>query len=1755
MITRKILNIFIILFTLTLYSCVESGSSGKRKSSGSQTTTQEGTVAGPEDDLDIYWYYDGLKIPGTVTINQDIQTVAYLRGSTVHDYLNTSENYKEKYCLAMSYNVGITNNMLKVRAVPISITNFSTNSVERLFRVDLTEDFVNEKQCDGVVPLYNVSGKQDNITAKRPVYKPQDLCTNCFSTFTSSNTSLYKVVNNTINEFSRVTSQTPITRELNLAINPKNLATDPVANCSNSECNSKGFDCCLDGQCVKDAAVKPNISTASASYIQSQAEIAVDPLNFLKWPEVYFICPNIVRPTPPITTPPDPNEEADKIFQALLKQYNCLEGAKTSDYTSCEPTFDVGSFEAIREDVWDECGCEAVGAERLTKCPDFGLKVIKDSGDVITQVLCDNPPTETGPAPTQYLNVPVSVRSIPHRFYDTTGKRWDDLSEIKIPNVIQEGQTFTYTDQVSKSDPTKTQFSMNAVLGSVNLNLTSAVPAKVLRVEFDQSYVISVNSGYYTPCPQCADDAWFTTFKSKPNSYNGTGLQSSGYTTSRDSYGNNLSNGNYEDTIFGRACWLPPTMIPLTHKKNSNLIAQRSNRLLTQAALYINGYQRDWFGFNQGALIGSFNGVNWFAIGKSRRITSTSEKLYLAVNAPFADLADKTDLLINVVTDQGGGTAPDYDYDPNLAINDARQNQGGSCQENHMCNVDSDCVQKLGWEYRCADIGKHKSYWPIHDLVANEKENDEQESLNFAAIISGGRASSDSRRCVYRGNGSLCLTDKNTITESAELFTCAPNFYCASLTSDSFNTELVRSPSEISNILFGQEANVLGRPKDYLEGSESASLEATLKVQADGTLIVDDSTPKSSTIIDQIAHNTSLYNTIDRNQLGLCRPGKDIAQSTQEEMQTAKDNLGRTDFINQISSCDSSNTTYKNRARACPVFNSIGDYGDPNVDLPHLQNMCGAPALSTIGGEEKSIFFEIESDSLRTLTDLIQPKVAKDACLRKPGAYCQTDLDCGPNKLHAQTALLYDKTHFGGTSAEQKYWQEYLVCGQAQNKPSFTDASFASYDMTQNRCCRETGKTITMYTETSSTKVSPSITDSFGLNANPFRTTASATDDVTPTTLGRYSRYSVVEHDNSASSYAPSIPGTTPTPVFNTPKVEYQTVGHDALITNSRYQWKTMNETAQRTCCGRGWVRKFADGTNDWTKRDRLSINPVDFACLNTKSNLPFVSDPESELDLSSGTYYSEYSRLCAAPADNNGCIQNPIIKSEAFEIIPPSIESGQVLVLSTLPDEDPTSSGTLIQINSLSVDTPYLPTPFSNSAGATDGPFNYLQSSTFGKQSISIVLPAYISAIVDSSNHIKSKGLMYFKTIKVTAGDERTFTLDHESVAYVDRGTGNTLELPVDANLECSSNAPGFWPPVSSWCLQFLNNKVIVKISNTREATANDSASVTALDPSDDFDYGVIEIGFVRQSLINQTAGSNLPTETTASEPGNDLYYLTKLAKLELLGIPQIYFEPVYCNSNREKLVPGIYKDDNATKSMVELNGTAEWFTYPTSPGSQRGYDHIYENGSIGSISAEFDPNNVSIPTSTGARSNISVTHAEGIARAPIWSDNEFMCCLNLGAETDDAGLCCSGFAVDGDTATDPDAKKTCKLPIGTNLHLYFNKFVSGDGMGIDQPAGGLTEDDFVPETGEIQMNNDALGKVRALGAEYCSSGEVRGGAAFGYFYAEPNTGNYYQNGDLEDSTMWSIADSNLDFDEANDTGFVRFLDGFRWNHHVYCK
>ena len=235
------------------------------------------------------------------------------------------------------------------------------------------------------------------------------------------------------------------------------------------------------------------------------------------------------------------------------------------------------------------------------------------------------------------LTVDVAANAAPHRFFrQDNGQAIDDLSQYKGESEA-EGDPFYYFDNLLKTDHySAAPFSINTLTGLFSLALDQALPAKIIHLEPDQSYVITTTKGSYTPCYQCSHDNWFDAFSAHPKSNQGTGLEAVGYTTNRSALGDNFSLGNYEDTIFGQsmldttnhASFWPPKERPI-HP------SQRRARLETQTALYMNGYQRDWYGFNKGALIGSFDGVTWFAIGKSRRVVAKTRKLFLGHQSTF----------------------------------------------------------------------------------------------------------------------------------------------------------------------------------------------------------------------------------------------------------------------------------------------------------------------------------------------------------------------------------------------------------------------------------------------------------------------------------------------------------------------------------------------------------------------------------------------------------------------------------------------------------------------------------------------------------------------------------------------------------------------------------------------------------------------------------------------------------------------------------------------------------------------------------------------------------------------------------------------------------------------------------------------------------------------------------------------------------------------------------------------------------------
>ncbi len=1746
---------------LVLVSCVPSQEAGTSRRS-SAATTETTTTPTPDAPIfnnsgEVFWYSGTSSFDSIITVNEDISTVIYIRGEAIHNFLSNSFdgstlNQNQTYCLVASYTSSGAKNNLRARAVPISITNFQTNSLERLLRIDLPDSSSNTSTCTG--SALNISTTADAgvpVLDAQSAFIPENLCTNCTNTISSTDISLY-LADNGLSVLNRIPESSLNLGELVMRVDTRSSSTDQTGTCSDNACSAKGFDCCLDGQCVNDGTLRPNASTED-EFFQALADVGVNPDNFINWPNIYFVCGT--RPSNPVATPtpfPDAQATANARLQEMIKDFNCLEEGKkdSPDFSGnavCEPSFDQTSFEAVRSKVWAYCGCEADPFPTDPDdpaCPDFGLEAIRDTSGTITAIECFTPIPPALPTPFQNLSLSVNTRSAPHRFFrEDTGESVDDITTLET-TVQVEGVPFQYIDNSSKTDPDCSGdvtglttadciFNLNSILGQFNVALDQARPATVVNLDFDQTYIISTVSGFYTPCPSCAADYWNTSFSPFPGSQQGVGLESNGYQTNRENYGNNTGRGNYEDTHFGRACFLPPTMIPLSHKPSASGVTQRRNRLLTQTALWVNGYQRDWYGFNKGALIGSFDGVEWFAIGKSRRVTSTTGKLFLAINSPFADLADSSDFTVQIVVDQGNSIAPNFDFDPALNPNHEEQNTGATCQYYHQCDTDTDCVTQLGWEYMCVDTNNFRTRWPKFDVEADELVNDEFDNANITRIIQGGLPSGSKKRCVYRGAGAVCKRDytQGLVNNRRKMFACAPNFHCASLDSSEFNNRVARTPNKVTNIVYGMEADILGRPLDYAEANENLP----------------------EVVKENIRYNAELYTT-QTSDLGICRPGRSTSSSDPIGQHEDKDSGGRTDFISQVGVCNAAGTG-NSRVQACPQFENNEEQLTPQGDLilafdpkatdnatKSAQNSCGEEGLYTSGGIQISPFDAIEADPIRFLNSLVTPSIARDACLRRAGEVCHTDLDCGPNRLHRSLAFAQSNVEFGGTDAELQYWQEELVCGQAQAAPLPGADDYYDYDMSKNRCCREVGNGFTMYTQVEYDTAQFSTTnDDLDVTSFPH---------VNKTALGRYSRYASVNavddpaaRSNSTAPYdqAPIVDilsGTLPRP----------------------FQWKTLNDTGSLTCCGGGWIRKFSDGTTNWDDPTRLKVNPLNFKCLNYHQQIPednpaaFFADPDN--------YERDQGRYCLSPLEG-GCsqIEFPDPTSDGT-LTPPRRKSSSTLpaneraitaILDTMPANLPNSGGAKGMLG-LSYNTPFEPIPFSNSVplNDTDPSERYAMFFNFDDYfGVSFYLPSFIG--YDNTEHtVEDGGVNNILSIRFVYYDE----------------DGNQLRTTQPVN-----RTPTI-PLIASPCTINTNPEQDLDRNEfciVQEASGLVFHARADNDPGNTWSFATVEIIYNVQNgrnFVYNDATLPEPAEIEGMFSGNELYYLTKLGRLELLGIPQIVYEPIYCNTNKNELVDGIF---NVTPTRDDFNAIANTMAGANVINNGRPliamYDERYSTPNT-NATARYDINGdgaVDINDDaqysnwdTGSNSftdrnekfvfKTNEANQDLVALPSVFAENDFRCCVKLGEASPEDGKCCSGHR---------DSGGLCKLPNGADLHVYFNKFVSGEGMGEDLPGGGLNEADFIPETGEPKVSSAILTKIRTLGESFCESGEVRGGAAFGYFFPEPNAGTYQhrvQPDNIENARMYSIVDSTRDFDPDSSSGLSPFLSGYRWDHHMYC-
>ena len=1795
-----------LLLMGSLLSCISEPtptSATLNEQSGTVTPGTTPTVDGDNSELtpyqnEINWLDQSLT-SNQVTVTVQNRRSILLVGDEVHAFLTAEDNFNATYCLQVNFQAASSPspNRLRIRLTPTITTSTLTSQVIRSFQVNLDTQVGNEI-CN-INSLENIGGSNVVVLAGDSsfteslsssyfssvdandtpnVFDLADICPSCSRAISSEEIILYKL-NSDSSLLERVETNQINYPNLLLSVN-YNGDSNTVGSCSNTSCQSSGFDCCIEGQCVNEQGViLAGVQANPSGFMSAEREKFTNPIWYRRYPQFYHICP--VAPSPEPSDPSegdseDPVGDAQAALESQILDYECIEELRLNSlsdpfhrnpvnpnvvYTKCLVSDDQTSeslhFENVLTRLYAKCGCEATEtlAESILNCPNYTLNPIfqqdnlGNQTEVIASLECVSSNSVEIPLPFQDLDVILSSKTAPHRLFNTVGAEINPLIELpESGNTTQEGREFRYLDS-EFIFPRNDLFNMNSILGQLSVDLTSARPAQLIKLEFNKQYLISTKSGSHLPCLNCADDPWNSSLSAHPLTDQGVGLRSRGFNTDRSA--SNSTGGSYADTAFGRACWLPPTMLPFAHDEKGTPQAQRLARLETQAAMYVNGYQKDWYGFNKGALIGSFDGVTWFAVGKTRIVTASSDKLYLAINAPFADLASANTHSVAVQAYDFTSTGALFDYNPELEINDSAQNEAATCQENHECETDAHCITKLGWEYSCADVSLTRTKWPSFSPIGAQEEEGTSRTGSIASFLQQGSLppSGSSKRCVYRGAGAPCRVDAHNIADEPlrENLTCAPNFYCAAVgATNVFNSEVARFGNSLQSIvesrnhLFGLDANILGRPKHYIFSSRLTSL----------PIGVQQTLRENIQVMDSTAVN-----------VGLCRPGKklpsyasttetrDWEQSTQHE---SADPLFRTDYISQIAGCNSALYTDL-RYSSCPILDNEGNYIntqesflndnflDTETDITlskesatslysFSQNACGLESLSADANPSVSTtseflanfsaFRTIEGRTLASSTTVTGATLVRDACLRKAGAVCHTDLDCSPNRLMAETVGNM-ATSFFGNEAERNYFSEPLSCGQAAREPRLGDDNFNTYTLHNNRCCRPVGSELTMYTEDSNT-----IAESIGLRSDTF-------GSLDPTNEKRYSRYSVVQ----ASIDRQNKKSNLIRPTANKQDDDNNKILDNTVNITNTNQWRTIHETAARTCCGGTWVRKFADGGNDWSlSRERLELNATNFSCLNYRSPLAQTENPVA-FGLTEGNLGRDRLNFCTDPTNNRGgCIEVETGSIDDFIPLRPTLNN---VTATMVIDSDTDTMATLWASNPWVFHKLFPSDQITTDVNGSNLVMDWTVAdrSEATRTNISTIIPSFIT----------------FNTIS-----EITIELENP-----DGASFGTCAEVTPASYSCPSDRFGICGASDPWnaagdaacaatgasCCYMYNadtRALVISHPNSTQlnAAGNFGSNGNTLSARINFAApGTLLWEQINTGLVTVDDESVLD-HRRSSTPGNALYYLKKLAKLEYIGIPQMTYEPIYCNDNYQNLVPGIFNESvfgQSLKTVSDFLNHDRTFVDPTS-------------------APPWNSDSAPAPHNANGLNQNLVGTDELIRPAAIFSDNKFQCCLELGSSTDNASQCCSGTAVDdeGNTTSVPGTLSlTCKLPNETNLNVYFNKFVSGEGLNDFGTSEALSLDDFDPKTGEPQTTTEVLGKLTELGEFFCASGAVRRGGAFGNFSARPfNSASREATTGVAGDTQFTIINESSDIGSINNraTGIQIYESGYRWNHHIYC-
>jgi hypothetical protein len=825
------------------------------------------------------------------------------------------------------------------------------------------------------------------------------------------------------------------------------------------------------------------------------------------------------------------------------------------------------------------------------------------SNDVIVDYACDYPTPVTSELPLQQT-VYVSSKAAPMRYYDVGGVAKD---EPDGNDLSPEGTPFSYTsDDMLKPNNTTSTIGFNEIYGTFDVNNSDAPvpPAKVDLVK-GRSYDIFVDLGSYSSCQDCGTDYYTSLAKIFPDNflYKGGGYAPDVTRTSRTE-SSTFIGGQYraDDLLFGRACFVPATMIPWTHTESDDAVTNRQNRKAAQHFLFANGYQRDWYGFDYGSLIGSFDGITWFSVGNQRRIKADGNKLYLAVNSYFGDLTSNANFQVEVseVTSvYGSGSYVEHDD----------LSDGAECRKQHFCDNDRDCIGKLGWDYACEEVGNIYTSWPVFDSSGVEipQGTGNENYKQITTLVDG--TNGQNKRCVYRGRGSPCVqayaavTPTATFNQSSEtgLLSCSMANHCEGLTTSKFNNAISRfgksqavqnSSSSVTigdEDTFGLSARIVGRPL-YINGTESpgTTAKSTLSSNSvDSICIPGRATRASGVETLEDLHSTTPSETFDLADrvLGIGMVPAPTPSSTEDFMFASCSVLNNEDV-------DGHPQDYFHMNAPTTIMRTSNELKErsvtQNLSTTHLeiyQSEASMPLATPFATPDDPVETQVHQ---------------QNRCLKAPGAACFTNFDCGPSDFISDRIAGVDESFPDMNKYETKFWQEDMICN---NAGSYTVDSETDYDLSKNVCCRDIDKKLTVATAQGT--------------PTTFYPNKAAGVDIGINNSMRYSRMNIL--------YYLGINQPTEYPWLRSPSNDSNhsygspTTGDELHLP----QFKSLDHIGVNSCCSKNWVRNFNEddngGGHTWDPSKMQQFDKTNLECINYRyadgATFTNCDDPENQDD------------------------------------------------------------------------------------------------------------------------------------------------------------------------------------------------------------------------------------------------------------------------------------------------------------------------------------------------------------------------------------------------------------------------------------------------------------------------------------------------------------------------------------------------------------